>query len=158
MSTKSYANHIKSDRIKWIIAFLLIAALAVGLVYTMVKVEQKEVTEDVPFYKYGIGTLDEDGFSAKNTGSIYTKYFIPTDDLQMEFVPDAQIAVQIYFYDKYTGMISATEEICANEDLPEEFPENAAYVKLVITPTNDAEITWSEIASIADQFIVTYKK
>ena len=91
----------KGEKLRWIIAFALIAILAVALVFTIVRMEQQQTREVVSASYYGIGTLDEDGVFEKNTASIYTKSAIPVDGLQMELVKDAKITVKIFFYNKF---------------------------------------------------------
>ena len=149
----------KGEKIRWIAVFLAIAILSVALIVTVVRMDQQQMREVVTSSYYGIGTIDaEDGLPTKNTGSIYTKTAIPVDGLQMEFANDSKVTVQIFFYNKYNMIIEATEEISANEDLPVEFPEDTVTVKLVLTPTNDAEVSWHEIADVAKQFNVSFAK
>ena len=148
----------RGEKLRWIITFALIAILAVTLVFTIVRLEQQQIREVVSASYYAIGTLDEDGMFEKNTASIYTKGFIPVDGLEMEFVSDSKVTVQIFFYNKYNVLVDVTDPISATEDLPVEFPEDAVNVKFVLTPTNDAEVSWHEISDVASQFVVSYNK
>ena len=52
-------EHAKSDKIKWIIAFVLIAIIGLGLIGLAVSINQKETTKRIGIEAYSIGTLNE---------------------------------------------------------------------------------------------------
>lgn len=139
-----------------IVAFALIAILFVGLVVTMVKLNKQITTETVGTSAYSIGILDGQGQYEKDTSSIYTKDYITTDGLKCKLADKAKITYKLYFYDKDKKFVSFTTQQTA--DYSGEIPETAKYVRIVITPTNDAEVSIFEKGDYAKQLTVTYNK
>lgn len=149
-------RHMTSDKTKWMITFVLIALLAVGVIFAVVKLNKQITTQTIGTTAYSIGMLDEKGEYAQDTSSIYTKNHIKTDGLQCELAENARITYKLYFYDKDKEFLSATT--AQSTDYAGEIPETAKYVKIVITPTNDAEVSIFEKGDYAQQLTVTVNK
>jgi len=150
------SKHKMSDRLKWIIAFVLIAALTAGLAMTMFRLDGQIKTKEISASAYKVGTLDADGEYDDDTGSIVTKDFIAVAGLKCEVAKNAKITYKVYFFDKDEDYISATAELTA--DFDETIPTGAKYVKIVITPTNDAEVSIWEISGYVKKLTVTVNK
>lgn len=160
MVKNSLRQHKRSDAIKWVVAFVLIALL-IGAVVTMgITLNKQVTTKTLGTSAYAIGTLDENGEYAKDTATIYTKDFVTVDGLKIELAEKAEIQYKLYFYDENDKQektfISATEYLTANFDGT--IPDNAKFVKIVIDPLNDAEVSTFEIRGYATQLEVTYNR
>ena len=145
----------RKDTWKWIIAFILIAALAVSLVVTVMRFENSVTTETISArFGYEIGSLDEVGQFRKNTASIVTKDFHSTSGLKFEFAEDAQVDVVLYYYDASGNFLSSlkVDEATASQLA---VPVNAKLFKVMMTPQNDAEVSFFEINDVAEQVTVT---
>lgn len=149
----------KKSLIISIIALVLVSVMAVALVFTIGKVDKMETTKTISsnVFTYSIGTLDEEGKYKQGTSSIYLKDFQEVDGLICDIKEDATITYKVVFYDSEKEFISATEELSADFD-GSSIPESAKYFKVMITPTNDAEVSFFEIDTYADQLTVKVNK
>lgn len=160
MATNSLKQHKRSDLIKWIIAFVLIALLIGAVIFMGVMLNRQITTKTLGASAYAIGTLDEQGAFQKNTATICTKDYVTVDGLKIEIAEKAEIQYKLFFYgenDKQEKTyISATEYLTANFDGT--IPENAKFVKIVIDPLNDTEVSTLEVRGYANQLEVTYNR
>lgn len=147
-----------ANKFKWIITFVLIAMLSIAMVFAFVKIDRNETTKTLGTnrFTYAIGLLDsEDGEYVQGTSSIYTKDFYTVDGLTIELEEDATITYKLFFYDEAEEFI---EVVDGSEFNSENVPEGAKYFKVEITPTNDVEVSTSEISTYAGQLTVTVNK
>lgn len=151
----------RTSNIVLIVAFVLIAALAAGLAVAFVKLNKQETTKTLSSGAYSIGALDDVGEYTESTASIYTKNAITVDGLKCELDEDAKIQYKLYYFseddDGEAVFVSATEWLTADLDTTT-IPETAKTAKIVIQPTADAEVSWSEISRYAGLLEVTYNK
>lgn len=156
----SLQQHKRSDTVKWVIVFVLVALLISAVTVMGVMLNRQITTKTLGVTAYAIGSLDEDGEYVKDTSTIYTKDFVTVDGLKIKIAEKADIQYKLYFYgenDKSEKVfISATEYLTA--DFNGTIPTNAKFVKIVIDPLNDAEISWTEIRGVANQLDVTYNR
>lgn len=144
---------------KWLvgIAMALICVVTAGLV---VKVNSMEKTKEVSAtFGYEQGLLAADGSEKKGTTSFRTKDYIPTDGLIIDIKDDASVTYVIYFYDAEKNFLSASGEKATDFNAEKDsVPSGAKYVRLMITPENDPEVSSGEIAGYAKELTVEYKK
>lgn len=160
MATQSLRQHQRSGTVKWIIVFALILALVGAVVGLSIVLNRQITTRTLGSTAYAIGGLNESGEEVKDTATIRTKDFVTVDGLKIEIAEKAEIQYKLFFYgenDKQEKTyISATEYLTANFDGT--IPENAKFVKIVIDPLNDTEVSTLEVRGYANQLEVTYNR
>lgn len=157
MANSELRKHKRNDTVKWIVVFVIIALLVCVVAGLAVSLSKLETTKSLNALNYEIGTLDENGEYIKDTSSIVTKDFVSVEGLSIKVDEDALVTYKVFFFDKDEAFISAdAEENIA--DYAGSIPENAVYCKIVITPTNDSEVTFIEIAGYANQLTVSFAK
>ncbi len=149
----------KRMNIKWIITFILIAMLTVALIFAFVKIEKNEKTKTLGTnsFTYAIGLLDAEGEYEQGTSSIYLKDFESVDGLTVEVKDKATVTYKLFFYDENKEFIDMTSDLSLNFD-SSSTPETAEYFRIMITPTNDAEVSFFEINDYAGQLTVSVNK
>lgn len=156
----SFSKHAKRDKVKWIVTFTLITFLCIALIFAFVRIDRNEKTKTIgaDIFTYSIGILDESGEYEQGTSSIYTNDFYSVDGLTIEIKDKATITYQLFFFDAEKEFISSSSEGLSLNFDSSTIPENAEFFKVVITPTNDAEVSWTEIGTYAGQLTVTVNK
>lgn len=158
----SLRRHQKADTIKWIVVFVLVAALIAGLAVVFVKLDRQTTTASLRSTAYSIGTLDAKGEYEKNTGYIYTKDYVTADGLEITVSEDANVKYKVFYYSVdedgvKTFLSSSADWLIADLDAST-IPEGADVARIVIQPVGDAEVSLLEIAGYANQVTVTYNK
>lgn len=155
----SFKKHISADKIKWIVSFVLIAMLSIAVVFAFVKIDKNEKTKTLGTnsFTYAIGLLDSEGEYKQGTSSIYMKDYHSVDGLTVEIKDGATITYKLFFYDKDKNFVDKTSDLSLNYD-GSSIPSTAEYFKVMITPTNDAEVSFFEIGTYAGQLTVTVNK
>ena len=156
----SFKKRKNKNGVMFFISFLLIAVLSVAVIFAFVKIDKNEKTKtlDSNRFTYSIGLLDETkGDYVQGTSSIYTKDFYNVDGLIIDVDEDATVKYKLYFFDENQELISTSEELSSDFDSTTT-PEGAKYFKVMITPTNDVEVSRSEISTYASQLTVTINK
>ena len=151
----SFNKHKKLDSIKWVITFVLLAVLTIAVVFAFVKIDKTEKTKtiDNSIFTYSIGLIDEEGNYEQGTTSIYTKDFISADGLEVKLDDDATISYKLFFFDENKELLDTTENFDGYT-----MPETAEFVKVMITPTNDPEVSIFEVGTYASQLTITVNK
>jgi len=156
----SFKNRGKNKTL-WIVTFLLIAVLLIGMIFAFVKISDNENTKNVGsnVFNYSVGTLNEQGKYEEADGSIYLKDFTLVDGLTIDVDEDeeTEFSYKVFFYDAEKNYLSATEDLTADFD-GTAVPETAEYFRVVINPTEDNDITFFEIGGYADLLTVTVNK
>lgn len=151
-------QHKTRDAILWVIVFVLIAALAVGLCVALLRTTDGVATLNSTAYSRGV--IGADGEQDVSKKCIFTKHYIKTDGLKIELVEKADVQYKLFYYkdskDGKKEFISATEWLTA--DFDGEIAEGAQYVRIVIDPISDEAISLFEIRGYANQLTVTYQK
>ncbi len=157
----SFYMHERRDNAKWIIAFILIGVLLVGMVVMAVKLADNETTQAVSPLAFEIGGLGTDGKEINNTGCIRMKNSVSVDGLEIVIAEDAEIKYSVFFYsvdeDGKEVFISKTDVLEADL-VASLIPETAEVCKVVIEPTMDAEVGIFEIVGYAQQLEISYNK
>lgn len=148
----------KSKKIAMFVAgalgVMVIGGVAIG-------VANNKDTKDVGgVFAYEIGTLDTNGEKTKgDTSAIRSKDFNSVKGLSVELAKDATVTYELFFYDKDYAFLESLKQ--TDDYDKSELPsgaETSAYYKIVITPTNDAEVSWTEISKYEKQVTVTIDK
>lgn len=157
----SFKKRMSASNIKWIITFTLISILSIAIIFAFVKIDKNEKTKTLGtnLFTYEIGLLDVEGEFEEGTSSICMKDFQDVDGLSIEIDDKATITYKLFFYDADKEYIaeSVTSDLSSNYD-SSLTPETAEYFKIMITPTNDAEVSVFEINDYASQLTVTVNK
>lgn len=148
----------KND-IKWIVSLVLIAMLTIAVIFAFVKIDKNEKTKtlEANFLTYAVGLLDAEGEYEQGTSSIYLKDYYSVDGLTCDLEDDATITYKICFYDEDQNYLSSTSSLNSDYD-GTAVPSNAEYFRIMITPTNDAEVSLFEVSTYANQLTVTINK
>lgn len=157
----SFYAHQKRDNALWVVAFILIAVLLIGMVVTFVKLADNDTTKSVGALSFEIGGLGTDGKEINNTGCIRMKNSVSVDGLEIVIAEDAEIKYSVFFYsvdeDGEEVFLSKTDVLEADLDASL-IPETAEVCKVVIEPTMDAEVGIFEIVGYAQQLEISYNK
>lgn len=155
----NFKRRQSSDRIKWTIVFTLIALLLISMIFSFMKIEDSNSKKELGqnFFTYSIGLIDEEGKELQGTTSIRTKKFHSVDGLECDIVEKATITYKVFFYDEDKNFISVTSSLATDSD-NSIVPETAKFFKLEISPTNDAEVSFSEINDYANMLNVSINK
>ena len=138
-----------------IILFVAIAIIAIGLIAGLSRLESTIDTKQVSWTNYSIGGLDDSGDVKDTTASIYTRSFHNADGLEIKVDEDASITYVVYFYDENDEYLNKSDVLNSDYDTA---PEGAETFRIVITPTDDAEVSITEIYKYAKQLTVTVNK
>ncbi len=148
-----------STKIKWIVAFSLIAVLLVSMIFALVKLDKLETTKPINgnMFNYSVGILDENGEYKKDTSSIYLKSYYDVDGLDIDFVEESTITYKVAFYDDNKDFIEMTGSLAEDFD-SSSIPTEAEYFRVCITPTNDAEVSLFEIGDYSNMLTIKVNK
>lgn len=154
--SKAKAN---GNKVATIVLSVVCAILAIVLSGVVVKLARDQKTKDVGGWtQYEIGLLNEtDGKEVQGTTSIRTKKYITTDGFKVEIIDDASVTYTLVFYDKDKNFVSASADLSTDYD-GSSIPATAKYVRIEVTPTNDPEVSWTEIGGYESQITVTVNK
>lgn len=158
----SLYTHKRADNVKWVIAFVLIAVLLVGMAVMAVKISDKDTTLSVSVFDWEIGTIaGTTGEELPLVHSIRMKKAVNVDGLEITFVEDPYVEYSLFFY----TINEDGEEVYLSciEGLSEDFdattiPEDAKLFRVVITPGYDVEVNFFEIGKYAELISIVYNK
>lgn len=151
-------RHMTSDKIKWIVVFLLLIVIGGGLIATVVKLNNSIKTVDIGSSAYSVGTLSTTtGEYVEDTSAIYTKDFIKVEGLTIKVKQDANISYKLFFYDSEKEFLSASEALTTDTNSTA-VVTNAKYFKIMITPNADNDVSVFEVSKYADRLTVTVNK
>ena len=85
------------------------------------------------------------------------KDYYSVDGLTIELKDKATVTYKLFFYDEDKEFIDMTSDLSLNYN-NSSIPTTAEYFRVMITPTNDAEVSWNEISTYAGQLTVTVNK
>ena len=155
----SFKKRMSASNIKWIITFVLIAMLSVAVIFAFVKIDKNETTKTLgtSSFTYAIGLLDAEGEYEQGTSSIYLKDYQSVDGLTVKIKDKATVTYKLFFYDENKDFVDMTSDLSLNYD-SSSTPETAEYFRIMITPTNDAEVSFFEINDYAGQLTVSVNK
>ena len=146
----------KSNKV--MLAVLCIAVIVLAGTVTVLAIQlNRTTTATLSGTAYAVGTLDENGKVAESKENIYTKDLISVDGLKITVKEKADVQYKLYFYDADEAFVSASEE-WLTADFDGTIPETAKYVRIVIDPLEDNEVSVFEVLGYADQLTVTYNK
>lgn len=142
---------------KWLIG-IAIAVLVIILCGFGMKLNKLDKTDEVsPTFGYEQGLLGDDGAEVKGTTSIRTKKYVTIEGLTIDISEDPSVSYKIFFYDADKTFISSSEDLTVDYDASTAtVPEGTEYVKLMITPLNDPEVSTFEVSEYAKELTVEY--
>lgn len=146
----------KQNKIWSIVLAVVLIALIGAVTVIAVQLNKQVTTKTLPSTAYSIGSLGTDGKAISSDEHIYTKDYVITDGLKVEIAEKAEIQYKLYFYDADKAFKSASEWLTA--DFAGAIPDDAAFVRIVIDPVDDAEVSLLEIVGYANQLTVTFNK
>ena len=121
------------------------------------KINANDRTNELTGRDYEKGLISADGGLIKGTTSIRSKEYVPTRGLNVDYIENSGVKYVIFFYDNTQTFISATEELTEDFDA-KQTPENAMYVRVMVTPMYDPEVSSGEIDDYASALIVEWSK
>ncbi len=146
----------KSNKV--MLAVLCIAVIVLVGTVTVLAIQLNRTTTATLFgTAYAVGTLDDNGKVAESKENIYTKDLISVDGLKITVKEKADVQYKLYFYDADKAFVSASEE-WLTADFEGTIPDTAKYVRVVIDPIEDNEVSVFEVLGYANQLTVTYNK
>lgn len=140
---------------KWLILVVgvLVLAAAIGLI---VRMGSSQTYTTLGATNYEVGALDETGAFKKNAGSFVSTDFHTVEGLTVKVEEDAELSYQLYFYDEEENFISSTNSFGVTYNGT--IPEDAKLFKIVITPTNDDDISTFDIINYNSDVEVRFYK
>lgn len=150
---------IRRRRFDWrrLLVAIAIIALLGAVTVLAVKLDKHIGTKQLGATAYDIGSLDANGKVVKSTENIYTKDYVTVDGLKITIKEKADIQYKLFFYTEDKTFVSASSA-WLTADFDGTVPATAKYVRIVIDPTEDAEVTALEVIGYANQLTVTYNK
>lgn len=146
------------NKTRWLLVTLALIALTSVVVVLGIRLNKQATTTTVSAATgYDIGTLDANGKVTKSTENIYLKDYITTDGLKVTIKEKADIQYKLYFYTEDKTFVSASSA-WLTADFDGTVPATAKYVRIVIDPTEDSEVSALEVFGYASQLTVTYNK
>ena len=146
------------NKTRWLLVTLALIALTSVVVVLGIRLNKQATTTTVSAATgYDIGTLDANGKVTKSTENIYLKDYITTDGLKVTINEKADIQYKLYFYTEDKTFVSASSSML-KADFDGNDPATAKYVRVVIDPIEDAEVSVLEVFGYANQLTVTYNK
>ncbi len=154
---KAKGKGLSNKAKKWIVG-IAIAILVIILCSFGAQLNKLDKTNELnPTFGYEQGLLStDDGGEVKGTTAIRSKDLISVDEFKCDLITEASITYRLFWYDENEEFISASEELTA--DFTEAAPEGAKFVKIMITPVNDPEVSATEIAGYAGELTVSWAK
>lgn len=146
------------NKTRWLLVTLALIALTSVVVVLGIRLNKQATTTTVSAATgYDIGSLDVNGKVTKSTENIYLKDYITTDGLKVTIKEKADIQYKLYFYTEDKTFVSASSS-WLKADFDGNVPATAKYVRVVINPIEDAEVSVLEVFGYANQLTVTYNK
>jgi len=150
-------KRINRSNARWIIVAICIVILAGFVVGLTINVNKLTTTKTLSAAAYDIGSLDANGKVTKSSENIYTKDYVTVDGLKITIDEKADVQYKLFFYDADKVFLSSSEA-WLTADFNGSIPETAKYVRIVIDPIDDAEVSALELVKYAGQLTVTYNK
>lgn len=148
----------KNRKLLFGIVAVLLVALTGTVMVLAIQMNKQITTKTVSsLTDYDIGSLDVNGKVIKSSENIYTKDYINVDGLKVTIKEKADVQYKLYFYDADKTFVSASTT-WLTADFDGNVPANAKYARVLIDPTEDAEVSALEVFGYANQLTVTYNK
>lgn len=139
---------------KKIILITMSCLLLFGAIFGIVRLFSETSptdTKTISHNVFSIGGLNDDGTYLETDASIYTKDAIECQGLKITPNFENNINYQVFFYD-YDGEFVSANDI--TDDKTTSAPRLARYCRVVITPKDDAKISWYEVDKYAKQLTI----
>ena len=142
-----------------LIVTLVLVAIIITLFIFGAQIGKLDKTDELSArngYEKGLLSLDA-GKEIRGTTAIRSKEYIPIDGLHVDLKDNAGITYQLFFYNSEKAFISASSEMAADFDNAQ-IPVEAEFARVMIKPTNDPEVSTSEIKDYAGELLVEWAK
>lgn len=146
----------KSNKAKTVTIALLFVLVVSAVISLGVRLGQSQTYAYLGHDDYVVGTLDNTGAFTKNGGSFVTEDYYEVDGLAVTVKENAELSYKLYFFNEDKEFISATNNFCVTYNGV--IPEDAAFFKISIDPTNDDDISIYDIMNFSSQVEVKYYK
>lgn len=147
----------KNRKMLFIVLAVVLVALTGTVAVLAVQMNKHITTATLSATAYDIGTLDANGKVTKSSENIYSKDYISVDGLKVTIKEKADVQYKLFFYTEDKEFVSASSA-WLTADFNGTIPETAKYVRVVIDPIDDAEVSFLEVIGYACQLTVTYNK
>ena len=124
-------------KVRYIIAGIVAAALAAGLIANFAMDFDREETKTIGFSAYQAASVLEDGKIDKELKENVTSNLITTNGLKITVAEDAAVSYRVHWYDEMKGYLSASGPFTG--DFTGTIPDGAKYCRIEITPTSDED-------------------
>ena len=142
-----------TNKQKFTVVFVLLALLTAAVIGMVIALNNSITTTTLKTGDYKNGGLDDEGKYVETDESIVTKDYVSVDGLEIDVADELEITYSIYFYNEDKELVSVSENLA--EDYAYVEAENVEYFKIVITPTDDEEVSLFEKGGYAKQLTVT---
>ena len=143
---------------KTILSIVLIALsciLVFGLVFGIAKTVGDKDTKTI-HPSFSVGSLTADGKFQESENQIYTKKAFECTGLNVALDFDAEITYQIFFYNYDGTFLESTTSL--SEHYKDGAPLFATHARIVITPNEDEQNKFYEVAGYANQISISVDK
>ena len=138
-----------------IVLIALSCILVFGLVFGIAKTVGDKDTKTI-HPSFSVGSLTADGKYQESENQIYTKKAFECTGLNVALDFDAEITYQIFFYNYDGAFLESTTSLSAH--YTDGAPLFATHARIVITPNEDEEIKFYEVAGYANQISIKVDK
>ena len=145
-------------RTKNIVLIVLSCIMLFGAIFGLVSLFRQDKTTKEINPTYSVGALDmSTGKYVETKSAIYTKEGIECQGLTTSLDFDAVVKYQLYFYSEHDEFIHTTGTLTSVFNSTD-VPVYAKYVRIVVIPNEDENISWLERFDYAKQLNVEVDK
>lgn len=136
-----------------VLIIVLVVALLMGAVFGLRAIfsEEEEDAKKTISLSYSVGELSDAGKYVEAETAIYTKEAFECQGVRITPDFDNTVTYEVYFYDEDGYFISKSKEM---DNIFTGEPLLAKYARIKITPVEDENVSWWEIAKYSGQLKV----
>lgn len=155
MTVANMEKRKKANIVKLIIVAVVFVGLIGAVIGLSIQLNRRSDTVIIGGDSYSIGIIKDNGDidTSANTG-IYMRKAVTVKGLKVALNEDANIKYRLFFYDAKDNFVSASGVLA--KDFEGKIPEDAAFVRVLITPTDDEDgkVSPVEVLGYAEQLQV----
>jgi len=143
--------------LSWVLTFAVVIGAICGVIAVVKSIDSDSRTV---YAAWARGSLDENGNYVEGKTSIYTKKAFECAGLDITLDFDSGVTYKVYFYTDDGDLLDeggVTQALSGHFEA-DSVPANATYARVVVTPNDDANITWTEIVKYSNQVHITVSK
>ena len=142
---------------KNVIIVIILLTLAATVAILAVKLNDSVTTRTISSFAFKVGGLDEDGMEIKSDSTLVSREYLTVDGLKIEINND-KVRYKIAFYDKNKKIVGEVSDYYVSDYEASELAVAIVYAKIVIEPTSDAEVSWTEVRKYASMLTITVNR